>query len=81
MKVLHTADVHLKEVEDERWNALIHLVDISKKEDVDYFIISGDLFDNCGIDFWFDNLIFYEVKGKMSVGLSLLSSVFFCFSK
>lgn len=45
MKILHTADIHLKEYEDERWNALKRLIEIGKKEKVEIFIISGDLFD------------------------------------
>lgn len=45
MKILHTADIHLREYGDERWNALKSLLKIGKKEKVALFIISGDLFD------------------------------------
>jgi len=45
MKVLHTADIHLREYEDERWNALSKLINIGRKEKVDVFTIAGDLFD------------------------------------
>ncbi|NOZ64012.1 MAG: DNA repair exonuclease [Caldiserica bacterium] len=45
MKILHTADLHLTGYEDERWQALKELVRVGKKEKVDVFIISGDLFD------------------------------------
>jgi len=45
MKILHTADIHLKEVDDERWNVLSHLVEMAHKEEVELFIVSGDLFD------------------------------------
>jgi len=45
MRVLHTADIHLREYGDERWNVLSNLVDIGKKENIDVFAISGDLFD------------------------------------
>jgi len=45
MKVLHTADIHLREYDDERWNTLKSLMDIGRKEKVDVFIIAGDLFD------------------------------------
>ena len=45
MKILHTADIHLREFNDERWSALCRLVDIGKKQKVDIFVISGDLFD------------------------------------
>jgi len=45
MKILHTADIHLKEYEDERWKALEKLIEIGKKEKVEIFAISGDLFN------------------------------------
>jgi DNA repair exonuclease SbcCD nuclease subunit len=45
MRALHTADIHLREYGDERWNVLSNLVDIGKKENIDIFAISGDLFD------------------------------------
>jgi len=45
MKVLHTSDIHLKEYNDDRWNALISLLETAKKESIDLFVISGDLFD------------------------------------
>lgn len=49
MKILHTADIHLREYEDDRWKTLQKLIDIGKKEKIDIFVISGDLFDK-GID-------------------------------
>jgi len=49
VKILHTADLHLKEYEDERWKALQELIRIGKKEQIEIFVISGDLF-NKGID-------------------------------
>lgn len=45
MKILHTADIHLKEHGDERWKALEYLIQVGKKEKVSFFIICGDLFD------------------------------------
>ena len=45
MKILHTADIHLKEYEDERWKALKKLIEIGKKEKVEIFLTSGDLFN------------------------------------
>jgi DNA repair exonuclease SbcCD nuclease subunit len=45
MKILHTADIHLKKYEDERWQTLEKLIETGKKERIDCFIISGDLFD------------------------------------
>ncbi len=45
MKILHTADIHLKEYNDERWQTLQQLIEIGRKEKIDIFAISGDLFD------------------------------------
>ncbi len=49
MKILHTADIHLKEYNDERWEVLQKLIELGKKEKIEIFVISGDLFDK-GID-------------------------------
>lgn len=46
MKVLHTADIHLKTIGDERWGSLESIVNVCIKEDVDLLVISGDLFDS-----------------------------------
>lgn len=45
VKILHTADIHLKEYKDERWEALEQLVEIGKRNAVDALTICGDLFD------------------------------------
>ena len=45
MKILHTADIHLREYEDERWRALEKLIEIGRKERIGIFLVSGDLFD------------------------------------
>lgn len=45
MKILHTADIHLREYEDDRWKTLQKLIEIGKKEEVEIFVVSGDLFD------------------------------------
>ncbi len=49
MKILHTADVHLREYDDASWRTLQALTDIGKSEDIGLMVISGDLFDE-GID-------------------------------
>jgi exonuclease SbcD len=49
MKILHTADIHLKDYGDERWQTLQKLIAIGEQEGVELFLISGDLFDR-GID-------------------------------
>jgi len=53
MKILHTADIHLKEYGDERWQTLEKLINIGCQEKINLLIISGDLFDK---DFDADNL-------------------------
>jgi len=49
MKILHTADIHLREYEDDRWKTLKKLIEIGKEREVEVLVISGDLFDK-GID-------------------------------
>ncbi|MDY7018770.1 MAG: metallophosphoesterase [Chloroflexota bacterium] len=45
MKILHTADIHLKGDKDERWEALQKLIEIGKENKVSSFVICGDLFN------------------------------------
>lgn len=45
MKILHTADIHLNKIGDERWDALKELIVIGKKEKIEILVVSGDLFD------------------------------------
>ncbi len=45
MKILHTADLHLNMTNPERWEALKQLVALAVREQVDLFLIAGDLFD------------------------------------
>jgi len=49
MRILHTADIHLREYGDDRWKTLQKLIEVGKKEEIEIFVISGDLFDK-GID-------------------------------
>ncbi|OYD14020.1 serine/threonine protein phosphatase [candidate division WOR-3 bacterium JGI_Cruoil_03_44_89] len=49
MRILHTADLHLQNEGDDRWNALKTIVQVAGNENVNLFIISGDLFDS-GVD-------------------------------
>lgn len=49
MKVLHTADLHLKSFGDERWQALQALLELGAREKVDVLAVCGDLFDR-GVD-------------------------------
>ncbi len=45
MRILHTADLHLKTEGDERWQTLRELIAIGVKENISLFVICGDLFD------------------------------------
>lgn len=45
MKILHTSDIHIKEYWDDSWKTLEFLIKLGTKEKIDFFIISGDLFD------------------------------------
>lgn len=45
MKILHTADIHLGECGDDRWETLETLIEVGKREKIEIFAISGDLFD------------------------------------
>ncbi len=45
MKILHTADIHLKDFGDERWIALQAILQTAKEQKCDVLVISGDLFD------------------------------------
>jgi len=49
MRILHTADVHLRSEKDERWEALRSIIQLAEKEKADVIAISGDLFDR-GVD-------------------------------
>lgn len=46
MRILHTADVHLQDLEDLRWQALKRIISICDERNVELLIISGDLFDS-----------------------------------
>ncbi len=45
MKIIHTADIHLKEYSDVRWKALEEILSVCSEREVDVLTISGDLFD------------------------------------
>jgi DNA repair protein SbcD/Mre11 len=44
-KLLHTADVHLQQVGDERWQALLAVLEQAEQLKVEALTIGGDLFD------------------------------------
>ncbi len=44
-KILHTADIHLKDYQDERWQAVEELLTVAAEKKVDALTIAGDLFD------------------------------------
>lgn len=45
MRILHTADIHLRTTGDTRWQALEHLLELADREGVSALVVSGDLFD------------------------------------
>ncbi len=45
MRILHTADVHLRNASDERWNALGAVLDAASARGANALVIAGDLFD------------------------------------
>jgi exonuclease SbcD len=45
VKILHTADIHLAKHGDDRWKTLENLIGIGKQENIEVFVVSGDLFD------------------------------------
>jgi DNA repair exonuclease SbcCD nuclease subunit len=49
MRILHTADIHLRGEKDERWEALRKIIDLARDKKVSVVAISGDLFDR-GVD-------------------------------
>ncbi len=49
MRILHTADIHLRSEKDERWEALRKIIELAGKEKADIIAVSGDLFDR-GVD-------------------------------
>lgn len=49
MKILHTADIHLREFGDSHWKTLEKLIELGKREGIHLLAISGDLFDR-GVD-------------------------------
>lgn len=46
MKILHTADIHIRQQDDERWQAFSEIIQLAESEKVDVLAISGDLFDS-----------------------------------
>jgi len=44
-KLIHTADVHLREYQDHRWQALEEILETAKRKQASLLTISGDLFD------------------------------------
>ncbi len=46
MRILHTGDLHLVDEGDRRWEALIRVLSVARRETVNVLVISGDLFDS-----------------------------------
>ncbi|MCB0298229.1 MAG: metallophosphoesterase, partial [Calditrichaeota bacterium] len=41
MKILHTADLHIREYNDARWQALQELIQLGQAREIDVLVISG----------------------------------------
>lgn len=46
MRILHTADLHIREYDDVRWQTLQKIIRLGKSHEIDVLAISGDLFDS-----------------------------------
>ena len=46
VRILHTADIHLRKEGDARWHALEHIIQLCEDRKVDALVITGDLFDH-----------------------------------
>lgn len=46
MKILHTADIHIRELNDDRWQTFLEIILTAKSEKIDVLVISGDLFES-----------------------------------
>lgn len=57
MKILHTADIHIRATDDDRWKALQSIIKLAALRQVDALVISGDLFDS--------NTAALNLRGKM----------------
>ena len=64
MKILHTADIHLRELGDERWKALENIINKGNAEKIDIMVIAGDFFDSSSSGALRDNVrkLFAEAK-------------------
>jgi len=45
LKILHTADLHLEKINDNRWHCLKRLIEIAKEQNIDAMVIAGDVLD------------------------------------
>lgn len=44
IKLIHTSDIHIRTEGDERWEALLEILEETERQKADYLVISGDLF-------------------------------------
>jgi DNA repair exonuclease SbcCD nuclease subunit len=45
MRILHTADLHLRNTEDDRWHALVNVLDQAEQLKAGALVVCGDMFD------------------------------------
>lgn len=46
IKLLHTADIHLKKLNDDIYETFTKIISLIKREEIEYLLIPGDLFDD-----------------------------------
>ena len=49
-KFIHTADIHLKNINDDVYETFVKIISMAKKDNIDFLLIAGDLFDTAHPD-------------------------------
>ena len=71
MRILHTADLHLRTTDDERWDALGVILDKAEELKAGALVVSGDMFDK-GVDAQRLKMPLREVFERRSVPVLIL---------
>ena len=45
-KFIHTADIHLKNINDDAYDTFVKIISLTKNKNIDFLLIAGDLFDS-----------------------------------
>jgi exonuclease SbcD len=49
-KFIHTADIHLKNINDDAYDTFVKIISLTKNKNIDFLLIAGDLFDSANPD-------------------------------